>query len=258
MRECATFWWALRSARGWDRPSPPSERALTITGAVSDCHSLHDDGGWCPACAPEPTPEREPFQPLSIPPFMARSLTSLASHRFFGAVVEFQGGSNQVRAPPRAQACLRQLPADHPRGPAMLKPPRTGVPMVRITEFLVQGCRRRLLHHPALLETSTHRRDPLGRLSADLTTVVCPGSNPAVEDHHLQRRSHRQRPQSKVCCRCARSLSLAHFCPCPAQMHAIPLSAEPHALEPFLFPPRRSAHAHTTPCCGDRRRPLPA
>ena len=169
-----------------------------------------------------------------------------------------RGGSNLVRAPPRAQACLRQLPADHPRGPAMLKPPRTGVPMVRITEFLVQGCRRRLLHHPALLETSTHRRDPLGRLSADLTTVVCPGSNPAVEDHHLQRRSHRQRPQSKVCCRCARSLSLAHFCPCPAQMHAIPLSAEPHALEPFLFPPRRSAHAHTTPCCGDRRRPLPA
>ena len=79
MRECATFWWALRSARGWDRPSPPSERALTITGAVSDCHALHDDGGWCPACAPEPTPEREPFQPLSIPPFMARSLTSLTT-----------------------------------------------------------------------------------------------------------------------------------------------------------------------------------
>ena len=80
----------------------------------------------------------------------------------------------------------------------MLKPPRTGVPMVRITEFLVQGCRRRLLHHPALLETSTHRRDPLGRLSADLTTVVCPGSNPAVEDHLLQRLAHRSPLKSSL------------------------------------------------------------
>ena len=119
MRECATFWWALRSARGWDRPSPPSERALTITGAVSDCHALHDDGGWCPACAPEPTPEREPFQPLSIPPFMARSLTSLTTiailWRGCGVPKGVKSGPSPPRGPRHVCASCPQTTPEAPR-----------------------------------------------------------------------------------------------------------------------------------------------